>query len=452
MMEEIKSNGIVTASGGRTVTLRAQRIQWETKGKTLNAVGDVELLYDGVTLRGDKLQYNADSGWVVAPNGATLTTQNGLTVSGEVVRYNLDEQVGLVEHIKARYGELNFTGRMANISKGEVVLEDGSATTCAKEHPHYEISLKRAQLIYGEQVIVDGVSVRVYGLKLPTIPRHRFVLRKGQREKMPLSLLFTYTDGVYVGFNFSRAIGGRQSATSLSCSLGLSAKEKWRGKLSITKPFKHGEAYLSLAHKERVEDELTKRLLLNTSPEVGFSLTKPNAIKGFSLYGNVSFGRYSEHTISKVSSQRFNIELGVRNERRTERAWHWEFDTLLRYSSYKDSEMKVARIMAGVKIPLGRAGEGKLSFVRYLCSGKTPFEFDDVDIATECRLNGNIWLKRERWKIVYDLRYDASLRELRDWSFGLVYRAHCIDWGLCYNLSRRELKLIFDLVGITTPR
>jgi hypothetical protein len=108
--------------------------------------------------------------------------------------------------------------------------------------------------------------------------------------------------------------------------------------------------------------------------------------------------------------------------------------------------------MAGVKIPLGRAGEGKLSFVRYLCSGKTPFEFDDVDIATECRLNGNIWLKRERWKIVYDLRYDASLRELRDWSFGLVYRAHCIDWGLCYNLSRRELKLIFDLVGITTPR
>jgi len=450
--EEVKSNVTTTSSGGKTVTLRAQRIQLEAKGKTLNAVGNVELLCDGVTLRGDKLQYSADSGWAVAPNGATLTTQDGLTISGKVVQYNLDEQVGIVEHIKARHGELNFTGRVANISKEKALFEEGSATTCTKEHPHYEVTLKRAQLIYGKQVIIDGLGVRVYGLKLPTIPRQRFVLGRERKEKMPFSLLLTSTDGVYIGFNFSRAIGEKQFATLFSCSLGLSAKEKWRGKLSMIKPFKHGEARLNIAHKDRVEDELTRRLLLNTSPEVGLTFTQPNVIKGFSLYGDVSFGRYSEHTTSKVSSQRFNIQLGVHNERQTERAWHWEFDTLLRYSTYKDSEIKIARVMACVKIPFGQVGEGKLSILHHVWSGKTPFEFDNVDIATECRLSGNIWLKRERWKMVYDLRYDASLWELRDWTLGLVYRAHCIEWGLCYNLSQQELKLIFDLVGITTPR
>ncbi|MCS7254342.1 MAG: hypothetical protein RMK18_04600 [Armatimonadota bacterium] len=434
--------------------LRAWRIHWEPMGSTISAIGDVELNYGELSLRASQLQYDTKGNRVMAPSGATVMIRDKLVLKGESALYNLDERRGVVTSVKASYGMLSFAARRASIVDDDAVFEDGKLTTCNKAHPHYELAAKRIQIARGEQVIIDGLSGRLYGFRLPKLPKQRFRFGGGGGDSLPFMLYINSADGVYAGFNYSRQLGGSISRqpTMLSCSMGLSAKEDWRGRLVLMKPWRYGEVRLGIAHKDVISDELTRGLFLNILPEVGVSGTQEVKPLRLSIYGDISYGRYTERYVNRVSSRRLNIQLGLRDAARLNEHWRWNFDMLLRYSHYKGDEFKLARLMMGMNGRIGNRVNGSIAFVHHIQSGRTPFEFDDIDIRTECRVGGYAWLVYNRWKLIYDLRYDASQRKMRNWGVGLVYRAHCIEWGIAYDLSRREFRVIVDLVGVTTPK
>lgn len=436
-----------------SAALRALRIHFEPMDEIIYAAGDVELSYDGILLRATEMQYQIKDGWVMAPYGATIFVRDELKLTGDFLRYNLDEKRGELLSAKASYGSFNFEARKANVVGNSALLEGSRITTCDKHHPHYELFIKRAQLLPDGKATLDGLSVRIYGLQLPSLPRQSIRLTRGKGERLPLQIQFNSTDGIYVGWDYLCSISGLTSLrpTVLYGLLGLSWKERWRGKLALTVPWSNGELRLSVAHKDTVSGELTEGLLLDISPEFGVSaVIKPS--KSFLVHGDLSYGRYVERLSGRTSSPKLNFQVMVRAAESTAKRWRWNFDLLLRYSRYKHDMMRIARLMAGVEGGFGNRFEGKLSVIHHVQSGRTPFEFDDIDIPTEFRLSGIAWIVRERWKLIYDMRYDASNWEMRDWSAGVVYRAHCIEWGLSYNLSRREVRLIVDLVGITTPK
>jgi len=438
----------------QAATLRAWHIHWEPKSGSISAVGDVELKYDKFLLRANQVQYDVKSSCVVAQDGATLLMGDELTLVSESLSYNLNDRRGSLASVKASYGAFNFAAYKASMLGDSIVLEDSKVTTCNRAHPHFELTAKRIQVVPGGQVILDGLSGRIYGLHLPTLPRYRLRIGDGGGGEFPFIAHINSADGVYAGFNYSRQLGGSvsQHPLMLSGTIGLSAKETWRGKISLLRSWGHGEAHVGVAHKDTMSDELARRLFLDALPEVGINGAYDISRGGFSLYGDISWGRYTERYVKRVSSPRVNIQLGLRNIPRNDGYWRWNFDLLLRYSLYRDDELKLARLLMGLRGRVGRRIDSSIMVLHHIQSGRTPFEFDDVDIRTECRMSGHVWLTRDRWKLTYDLRYDPSQWKMRDWSVGVVYRAHCIEWGLTYRLARREVRLVIDLVGITVPK
>lgn len=438
----------------QAAALRAWYIHWEPERSSISAIGDVELRHDKFLLRANQLRYDVKNNCVTAQGGATLLMGDELRLVSDFLSYNFDERRGTLTSVKAFYGVLSFAARRANMLGDSVVLEDGKVTTCDKAHPHYKLTVKRIEVVPGRLVTLDGLSGRIYGLRLPTLPKYRYRLGDGVGEKLPFKVYINSADGVYAGFNYSRPISGstNRRPVMLAGAIGLSAKETWRGRLLLLKSWERGEARIGVARKDTVSDELAKRLFLDVLPELGIGWAYKMARHGFSLYGDISAGRYTERHVKRVSSPRMNIQLGLRNAIREDEHWRWSFDLLLRYAHYKSDELKLARLKTGVRGRIGHRVDGSIMLVHHIQSGRTPFEFDDVDIGTELRVSGHAWLVRDRWKLIYDLRCDASQWKMRDWSVGLVYRAHCVEWGLVYELARREVRLVVDLVGVTVPK
>lgn len=439
----------------RTATLRAWHIHWEPEKNSISAVGDVELRYDKFLLRANQLQYDVKGNCVMARDGTTLLMGDELKLVSDSLSCDLDERRGTLTSVKAFYGALSFAARRANMLGDSVVLEDGKVTTCDKAHPHYELTVKRIEVVPGRRLTLDGLSGRIYGLRLPTLPRYRYRLSGGQiGERLPFMVYINSADGIYAGLNYSRSLGRLTDPhpVMLIGAIGLSAKETWRGRLLLVKSWEHGEACLGIARKDTVSGELAKRLFLDVLPELSIGGIYKMAKRGFSLYGNISAGRYTERHVGEISSPRVNIQLGLCNSIHDDKYWRWSFDLLLRYAHYKSDELKLARLKVGVRGHIGNRVDSSITLVHHIQSGRTPFEFDNVDIRTEWRMSGHAWLVRDRWKLIYDLRCDASQWKMRDWSVGVVYRAHCVEWGLVYEVARREIRLIVDLVGVTVPK
>ncbi|HIE48284.1 TPA: hypothetical protein EYP84_05285, partial [Candidatus Bipolaricaulota bacterium] len=379
----------------QAVTLHAKRIVLSPERSTLRADGNVQLLWSNLRMRAEQLILDGIHQTIDVPQSMTLSADDGSTLSGANLHYNLRTGVGEASDARAQIANLILRGKRMKFGRDTLTIYHGRFTGCSKHHPHYVLTARRIRIIKGRRMIADGINVRFYGLRLPTISHMRFSLggRPLAREGMFANFYINSVDGIYIATRVRRNLSGGKNATWLTGIIGLSARELWRARLAIRKQWSIGEAWVGVSHKERISDKLTSRLLVDSTPEFGVAVYGVPLLGGrATISGHVSWGYYREWRGIKATSRRWNIQFGIDSQNQTATSWRWQWGAMLRYSRYDTGSLRLLRLYTALPMKFGSRINGNLSFIHHVQGGRTPFEFDDVDIPTEARWEGYIWL------------------------------------------------------------
>ena len=151
----------------------ARELVYDNDKKTVSAVGDVQILYQGRTIEADRVVYDQAAKRVVATGNARITEANGTVITGD--RFNLtdDFRDGFIDSLRVvNPDKTRFTAPRAERTDGETfVFEKGIYTACepCKDNPERPplwqvrsariIHKKSEQTIYYEDARLEFAGV-----------------------------------------------------------------------------------------------------------------------------------------------------------------------------------------------------------------------------------------------------------------------------------------------------
>jgi len=157
----------------------ARELVYDNDKKTVSAVGDVQILYQGRTIEADKVTYDQASKRVIAVGNARITEANGTVITGD--RFNLtdDFRDGFIDSLRVvNPDRTRFTAPRAERTDGETfIFEKGIYTACepCKDNPERPPlwQVRSARIIHkkAEQTIYyEDARLEFAGVPLAYIP------------------------------------------------------------------------------------------------------------------------------------------------------------------------------------------------------------------------------------------------------------------------------------------
>lgn len=157
----------------------ARELVYDNDKKTVAAVGDVQILYQGRTIEADRVVYDQAAKRVVATGNARITEANGTVITGD--RFNLtdDFRDGFIDSLRVvNPDKTRFSAPRAERTDGETfVFEKGIYTACepCKENPERPPlwQVRSARIIHkkAEQTIYyEDARLEFAGIPMAYIP------------------------------------------------------------------------------------------------------------------------------------------------------------------------------------------------------------------------------------------------------------------------------------------
>src|SRR5262245_10952925 len=105
------------------VMLEADQIGDDEQARTITAEGDVQVRYQGRTMRADRLVYNLDTGVIRAVGNVEIALEDGSVTYANEVEANENMQVGAASELRARLGMNGTLAASMAIRHGEGTSE-----------------------------------------------------------------------------------------------------------------------------------------------------------------------------------------------------------------------------------------------------------------------------------------------------------------------------------------
>ncbi len=153
---------------------------------TVFASGGVTGRYENVTLRADAASANLESGDLHLEGDIHFERDNVIW-NGTVLDYNYLTKVGNFGPSSLDYDPILMSvEHIERVSTNEYLLRGATFTTCALDHPHYQIKVKEARLIDDKYLRAKGATFYVRGVPVfyfpywhQTLSRSIFTFRAG---------------------------------------------------------------------------------------------------------------------------------------------------------------------------------------------------------------------------------------------------------------------------------
>jgi LPS-assembly protein len=142
---------VPAAADGEQVDLEADQLTFDGQLGRYLASGNVRLRQGELQLHSDELWWHRESGAIEASGGVVLEGE-GERLSGQRVRYNLNDGTGLVEEGRAFLREQNLRISGARIEKrgaSDYRIVDGSFTTCEAAVPSWKFGAGQLDVTAG---------------------------------------------------------------------------------------------------------------------------------------------------------------------------------------------------------------------------------------------------------------------------------------------------------------
>ncbi|HVK79126.1 MAG TPA: hypothetical protein VM915_00805, partial [Verrucomicrobiae bacterium] len=109
----------VTAAPSENVLLEADEVINDEAAGTVTAQGDVQVRYQGRTMRADQLVYNLETGVIRAIGNVQIVLEDGSTTYADAVEADEAMNVGAASELRARLGDSSTLAARAAVRRGE---------------------------------------------------------------------------------------------------------------------------------------------------------------------------------------------------------------------------------------------------------------------------------------------------------------------------------------------
>jgi LPS-assembly protein len=167
------------AKGDKQMMVQASEVQYDHVNNRVNAVGNVQIYYDGSTIEADRVTYNQKTKRLRAEGNVRLTEPGGNITYGELLELNDDYRDGFVDSLRIETPDATrFAATRADRSSGRYsVLQSGVYTACEackedpKKPPLWQV--KAARIIHDEEekmIYFEQAQLEFFGMPMAYFP------------------------------------------------------------------------------------------------------------------------------------------------------------------------------------------------------------------------------------------------------------------------------------------
>lgn len=459
-----------TAPEEDLIRLTAESYEFSLDMRSFIATGNVKLIRGPDVITADKISGDLLSGDILA-EGSVHYEGSIETLDGDIFRYNFLTKNGIAQNAMAKYGPIIFTGKQIKSENGVLSIKRSTFTTCDKQKPHYHISAKEIIINPGNELVARNASINIMGKSIISIPRYKVDLSedKASAELLPI-IMYSEKSGISANYSFDLASDPK---TDLALEIRYSTREDFQGGLHLDR-LKGKPIFASVSYRERVLGGVDPEGMISKYPEIGVryysnpsmreksvsripiditrELIRPDsslsAAKNLNFMGEFTAGCYKEEVDSvNTSGQRLDARM---------LAW---YDPHIKNSKIGLYPAAFARISSydsgdtygviGLKLAIGKkiGNDSYLSlgYITNATSGKSPFNFDTVELKNEAA--AGLFFKLSDINVHINERFDIS--EGRNFSTDITLSKvyHCIEPSITWRSRSKEISFDLKLVG-----
>jgi LPS-assembly protein len=162
------------------VNFEADRVEYDSKGETVTASGNVVLRRDSQAVRADSVTWNRESGAIVASGGVKMVDEDGNALFTDKVELTDELKTGAMENLllALREGARIAANSGRRLEDGNIILEQAAYTACAVQNekecpkdPTWRITAR--EVVYDEQrnrISFKGARIHLFGVLALPIP------------------------------------------------------------------------------------------------------------------------------------------------------------------------------------------------------------------------------------------------------------------------------------------
>lgn len=182
-LQPVSARVPVRSSGGvdTVVTYKAKdSVVFSLRSKKMRLRGTAETALRARVLQSEVIEIFFDSGLLNSTGakdsagtmiGYPVFNDNGSSYAGEVIKYNLRNQLGTVSLGETTIQNGFFTGsRIKRNADQSLYVEHGCFTTCDKPHPHFYLTAEHMKLIPDDRVFMEDFYLVVGDIPILYVP------------------------------------------------------------------------------------------------------------------------------------------------------------------------------------------------------------------------------------------------------------------------------------------
>lgn len=314
---------------------------YDAMTKDAKLYGNSEVKYENMDLKSDKIRMNLDSSLVHATGSPDSTEKSGIKgrpvfVMGadnydtDTIAFNFKTKKGLVQNALTKQEDGFLRSKLSKrTATGEVYLAHGRYTTCDKEHPDFYISLSRAKVRPGKDVVFGPAYIVVADVPLPfAIPYGFFPFTKSYSSGF---IMPSYGDEQNRGFYLRD--GGYYFAISDKMDLKLIGEIYTKGSWGLTatsnyrKRYKYNGSFLFSYQDTRTGDKGMPDYAKQTSFKLQWSHrqdAKANPFMSLSASVNFATSSYERNNLTSM----YNPQSLTQSTRTSSVNWSTTFSSI----------------------------------------------------------------------------------------------------------------------------
>lgn len=314
---------------------------YDAMSKTAKLYGSSEVKYENMDLKSDKIRMSLDSSIVHATGSPDSTEKTGVRgrpvfqmgsdiYDTDTIAFNFKTKKGLVQNA---YTEQEDGYLRSQVSKrndnGDIYLAHGRYTTCDKDHPDFYISLSRAKVRPGKDVVFGPAYLVVADVPLPfAIPYGFFPFTKSYSSGF---IMPSYGDENNRGFYLRD--GGYYFAMSDKWDLKLLGEIYTKGSWGISaasnyrKRYKYNGSFYFSFQDTRTGDKGMPDYAKQTSFKVQWSHrqdSKANPFSSLSASVNFATSSYERNNLTSM----YNPQSLTQSTRTSSVSWSTTFSSI----------------------------------------------------------------------------------------------------------------------------
>ncbi len=161
----------------------ADELSFDKKKETIQARGNVKIVYGTTTLKTDSMLYDKSDGSVTTPGSFVINDDLGV-IKGDLLDYNFQNNAGSFLNGEIFIKEDNYYikgDKIEQRGKKEFFIKRGYFTTCEADNPSWTIGASNVDIEIGEYVFSDHAVMYIKNVPVLYFPRLAFPVKTSRQ-------------------------------------------------------------------------------------------------------------------------------------------------------------------------------------------------------------------------------------------------------------------------------